>query len=243
MAILRTADAWFTFKGINSDAMNVHMLEQPTRPASCEGGKYEDVPGVSGGLWVPDESYPRITVSVKLEAGDGADIDAINAWLIGEGDLVFGDEPNRAYRARITKGTDRSHSRRRLNRSWKQAFDCEPMRYLFPDAEVIDITSSVYRITNPGTTGALPLIRVSGSGDGTLMIGRSTMLLNDLSKPVYIDCEAKMAFTGDGTAESPRVLATQHVDGEWIEIAPGESYVQFTGGITGVRIAPRWRFL
>lgn len=243
MAILETGAAWFSFKGKKSDAMKVFMLELPVRPAPVESGKREDVPGVSGGLWVPEGGYGRINVSVKLEAGDGADMDAVNAWLSGEGDLVFGDEPNRAYRARITKSADRSCTRRRLNRSWKQGFDCEPFRYLHPEMNAIEISASGTKISNPGTVGAQPLIRVSGSGDGALMIGGATMLLSGMSAPVYLDCEAKMAFTGEGTASSPRVLATQHVTGEWIEIAPGESYVTFTGGITGVRIAPRWRFL
>lgn len=242
MAILDTRDAWFSFNGVRSDDMRVYMLGLPTRPSTAQDGERKDVPGVAGGLWVTDGGYRRVKVSVQLEAGDGADIDAVNAWLTGDGDLVFGDEPNRAYRATINTSADRSHTRRRLNRTWKQSFDCDPFRYLYPAADMIAIANPSTKITNPGTVRSAPLIKVNGSGDGTLMIGRSTMLLSDMDAPVYIDCEAKMAFTGDGTTESPRLLATQKITGDWIEIAPGDSYVVFSGGITGVSIAPRWRF-
>ena len=242
MAILNSRDAWFSFRGVKSDDMKVFMLELPTRPSTAQEGERKDIPGMDGGIWITEGNCKRVKVSVKLEAGDGADIDRINAWLMGEGDLIFGDEPNRAYRALIKDSADRTHTRRRMNRTWKQTFDCAPYRYLTPEADVIEILTSGTKITNPGTKGAQPLIRVRGSGDGTLMIGRATMLLSDMDAPVYIDCEAKMAFTGEGTAESPRLLATQRVTGEWIEIAPGDNYVSFTGGITGVRIAPRWRF-
>lgn len=242
MAILNTRDAWFAFNGIRSDDMRVYMLELPTRQSTARDGDRKDVPGVDGGLLIVDGSYKRVKVSVRVEAGDGADIDAINAWLMGSGDLVFGDEPNRAYRATINSNADRSHTRRRTNRIWKQTFDCEPHRYLFPAANAIDIVASGTKITNPGTADSLPLILVEGRGDGTLMIGQETMLLNNMSAPVYIDCEARMAFTGDGTTDSPRVMATQHVTGEWIKIAPGDSYVVLSGGITGVHIVPRWRY-
>ena len=242
MAILDTNAAWFSFKGIKSDDMKVFMLELPARQSTAESGSQKEVPGTSGGLWVPDGGYERINVSVRLEAGDGSDVDAINAWLMGEGDLIFGDEPNRAYRARISKPSERTHTRRRINRTWKQAFDCEPFRYLYPEAEGILIQESGTKIANPGTASARPLIKVNGSGDGTLMIGRATMLLSGMNAPIYLDCDAKMAFQGEGTTNDPRVLATQHVTGEWIEIAPGESFVSFTGGITSVVVAPRWRF-
>lgn len=242
MAIIDSSAAWFSFKGVKSDDMKVFMLELPARQSPAESGSRKDVPGTSGGLWVPDEGCGRINVSVQLEAGDGSDIDAINAWLMGEGELIFGDEPNRAYHARIVKASERTHARRRLNRKWKQAFDCEAYRYLFPSVDGILIQTSGTKITNPGTASAKPLIKVTGSGDGTLMIGRATMLLSDMNAPIYLDCEAKMAFTGTGATDDPRVLATQHVTGEWIEIAPGDSFVTFTGGISSAAIAPRWRF-
>lgn len=244
MAIVSTDQARFFFRGVDSNSMKVYLLELPTRPTPAARGKSEDVPGMDGKLFLPEGTYDRINVTTKLEMGDGADIDQVNAWLTGEGDLVFMDEPNRAYHARIVKGSDRSHRGNRVwNRNWKQTWDCEPFRYESAPTQLPAITASGTKITNPGTIESLPLIRVSGSGDGTLMIGTATMLFDGIASPVTIDCEAKIAYTGAGTAASPRVLATQHVTGEWITIAPGDNFVTFTGGISKVEITPRWRWL
>lgn len=60
----------------------------------------------------------------------------------------------------------------------------------------------------PRTVASLPLIKVNGSGDGTLMIGGGTMLFDGLSGAVNVDCDAKIVYTGDGSASSPMLLAT-----------------------------------
>ena len=123
-------------------------------------------------------------------------------------------------------------------------FDCTPHRYsAVPENDMIRVISSGESITNPGTDDSMPLITVYGSGEGSLMIGSNTLLFDDLTDPVHVDCKAKIAYTGDGSASTPMLLATQHVTGEWVRIAPGESLVSFTGGITSVVIEPRWRWL
>lgn len=234
---------WFSFKGIRNTEMKVEMLSMPVRPLPAAQGELVSVPGMQGKMWMPENTYDRVMVNLNLFTADDADMDAVCGWLSGEGDLVFGDEPDRAYHARITKQFNRSHQNARFyNQNMTPIFDCEPFRYEAKPAAPIEITQSGTAITNPGTVDAAPLIRVEGSGDGTLMIGSATMLFDDMTAPVYVDCEAKIAYTGEGTTASPRVLATQHVSGEWIAIQPGNNFVSFTGGITKIVITPRWRW-
>lgn len=235
---------WFSFKGIRNTEMKVEMLSMPVRPLPTARGELKTVPGMNGKLWLPENTYDRVLVNLNLFTADDADIDAVCAWLSGEGKLIFGDEPARAYHARITKQFNRSHQNARFyNQNMTPVFDCEPFRYEANPGAAIEIMQSGTAITNSGTVEAAPLIKVEGSGDGTLMIGSSTMLFDDITEAVYVDCDAKMAYTGEGTTASPRVLATQHVTGEWITIAPGKHFVSFTGGITKVTITPRWRWL
>ena len=242
MRAVGTENAWFSFKGLRNDdkILGVRMLSMPIRPHPARKGKLVDIPGAHGKLFQDEGVYDRILVSLRCIAPDNDNIDAVNAWLSGEGDLIFGDEPNRAYHARITKEFSRSNRNPRLRgQEFTITFDCEPFRYqATPDADIALPDNG--SITNPGTVASSPLIHVEGTGDCKLMIGRQTMTVEDIPGNIYIDCEALFAYTIN--AQGVAVLATQHVYGDWIAIEPGHNTVSYTGNVT-ITIEPRWRWL
>lgn len=247
MRAIGTANAWFSFKGIRNDEYDVRMTGMPTRPHPAEKGKLIDVPGVNGKLWQAQNAYDRIIVSLRVVANDNANIDDINGWLSGEGDLIFGDEPDRVYHARITKEFSRSNQHVRLRgQAFSISFDCEPFRYSASEAEeAVTATTSATAIPNPGTIYSEPLLIVSGSGSGTIQIGQNTMFFENLKTgvPVYADCAAKIVYTGTGAADDPMLLNTQNASGEWMRIAPGANFINIDGGIASVTVHPRWRWL
>lgn len=246
MKAIGTENAWFSFKGIRNDALNldVRMLAPPTRPHPARKGNLTDVPGKDGKLFQDEKAYDCILVTVPCATTDNSNIDAISAWLSGEGDLIFGDEPTRAYHARITKEFSRSNRAPRLRgQAFTPSFDCEPYRYSAVPSTDADVYDSGDTIINPGTIASAPQLQVMGNGNGNLMIGSNTLIFTDLSGSIVVDCEAKIAYTGGSSANDPMVLATQKVTGEWPMIQPGTSYITFTGGITSVVILPRWRWL
>lgn len=239
-------NAWFKFRGVKNTDMNVQMLSMPIRPHPARKGELIDVPARDGKLFIDEYTYDRILVTLQCVAIDNDNIDAISAWLSGDGDLVFGDEPDRAYKARITKEFSRANKMPRLRgQEFTLVFDCEPFRYESIPSEPIVIARTGTIITNPGTLESLPLIQINGSGSQTLMIGSSTMLFDGLEneKPMYVDCDAKIVYTGTASGPSPMVLATQNATGDWMIIEPGQQIVAFTDGITSVTITPRWRWL
>lgn len=247
MRAVGTANAWFAFKGIRNDVFDVRMVGMPTRPRPAEKGKYIDIPGTNGRVWQSQRAYDRIPVTQRVVANDNANIDDINAWLDGEGDLIFGDEPERVYHARITKEISRANQTPRLRgQAFTINFDCEPFRYSAnAEGESVTAYESAFPIPNPGTVYSEPLIIVNGSGSGTLQIGQNTMFFEDLTAgvPLYVDCAAKIAYTGTGAADDPMLPATQHTGGEWMRIAPGPNFINIDGGITSVTVHPRWRWL
>lgn len=239
-----TENAWFSFKGMRNDEMGVQMLSMPTRPHPARKGNLIDIPGTHGKVFQDEGVYDRILVSLRCVAVDNDNIDDVNGWLTGEGMLIFGDEPERSYNARITKEFSRSNKNPRLRgQEFTITFDCEPFRYQATPVAPIALSKSG-NVTNPGTVASAPLIYIEGTGDCTLMIGRNTLIFSNIPGHIYVDCDAKIAYTGDGTASSPIVLATQYVTGEWMSIEPGENAVQYTGsGISKIILTPRWRWL
>jgi predicted phage tail component-like protein len=243
MRAVGTDNAWFSYAGRRNDEFDVRMVSMPTRPHPARKGKLVDIPGVHGKLFQDEGVYDRILVTVRVIANDNANIDDVNAWLSGEGLLIFGDEPDRAYKARITKEFGRNNRNLRLRgQEFTVVFDCEPFRYEAVVSNNIVLTKASI-ITNPGTVESQPLIRVNCAGSGTLMIGDDTLIFEGVPEYVIVDCAAKIAYTGSGTVTDPLLLATQYVTGDWIEIEPGEQAVSFNGDISSVEIAPRWRWL
>lgn len=246
MKTITAAEAWFSFNGVLCLAHKVRMVSPPVRPHPARKGEYKDIPGTDGQLWEDGGGYKNIVIAVHCIAEDDLNIDDISIWLAKNGKLIFGDEPNRVYHARVTAEYVRNNLYGIMRgQEFTVAFDCEPFRYnanALDDA--IEVTAEM-RIVNPGTIASAPLLKVIGYGDGTLMIGQNTLIFSDLSAsaPVYVDCEAKVAYTGTGATDDPMLLATQHVTGEWMRIEPGENFVNFTESIASVTIFPRWRWL
>lgn len=236
-------NAWFSFAGRKNNEFDVRMVSMPIRPHPARKGTLISVPGRDGKLFIDEKAYDRILVSVKCITGDNGNIDAVNAWLSGEGMLIFGDEPDRAYRARITKEFSRNNRTPRLRgQEFTVVFDCEPYRYEAIASANIVLTGAG-TINNPGTVKSQPVIRVNCTGSGALMIGSYTMLFENVPEYVIVDSDAKIVYTGSGTVDDPMLLATQYATGDWIEIEPGEQAVSFTGDISSVEIAPYWRWL
>lgn len=237
-------NAWFSFKGVKNSEHKVRLLSMPVRPHPARKGTLKDIPGRDGKLFLDEKAYDRILVTVRCMAVDNENIDEVSDWLSGSGNLVFGDEPDRAYRAMVTKEYSRSNRNQRMRgQEFTVTFDCEPFRYEADPGASIAIAASPGKITNPGTQPSLPIIKVTCRGSGTLMIGDQTMIFEDAPGTLIVDCDAKIIYSGSGTTADPLVLATQCATGEWIEIQPGDQAVSFTGSIAEIAITPRWRWL
>lgn len=122
------------------------------------------IPGRDGVLILPDNDLPvyePVLKTAQCWVRPGTDIDAICAWLQGSGSVVFGNEPDRSYDARIINQIDFSKILRgRGFRSFAVPFQCQPYKRLYPPAEDITITASGTKIHNPGTVPAWPKITV-----------------------------------------------------------------------------------
>ena len=124
MKAIGSENIWFEFAGHKNTEYGVMMLSMPTRPHPARRGELKSVPGRNGKLFLDQNAYDQIVVSVRAIAVNG-NMDAVNGWLTGSGDLRFGDDPNRAYKATVTKEfSTANRSNRLVGREFTVSFDC-----------------------------------------------------------------------------------------------------------------------
>ena len=263
MAVTTLSDIdWFEWNGVKCTASpyNMHVLSQPNIVSPLERIEQVTIPGRSGTLTLAegDNIYDDIALSCSCVIDDPnsasndtlmSRISAITGWLKGSGTVKFATRPGGYYKGRIANQISFEKAvQGNPHRLFSVQFHCEPFFYY--DSGKTAITDVSGLITNPGNIPSQPLItlsKASGKDEGTIMLlNGNTMIVTfageDLETldSITLDCEAKVAYTGNGTAISPYVLRGTRVQGDWITIPSGSQYISISD-IGGISIIPRWR--
>lgn len=113
-------------------------------------------------------------------------------------------------------------------------FSCQPQRFLRTGDQTVELSQGE-ALLNPTAFTALPLITVAGTGAGALTVGNVTVTINSMPRGIVVlDSDTQNAYYGafnlNSTVSAP----------EFPTLPAGESPVRWTGGITSVKIKPRW---
>lgn len=227
------------FKGVTAASKGVVVLDYPPIIKPKARTLTETIPGRSGTLTlqgnVAYDTYER-TVRCRLLAS--ADITQVAAWLDGRGTLVFGNEPDYAYSARVDELIQFEKIMPGYgDRVFEVTFTVHPLKQLAVTESNITLTASGI-ITNPGTQIARPSIRVNGSGDFVLMVGQFITTMTGVTSAIVLDSEVGIAMNGDGTSNLGKL-----VEGDWPLLVPGNNAISWSGPVTEVIITPRWRWI
>lgn len=215
----------------------VIVTRLPDIPAAEENGEWVAIPGADGERFVSDGALQSVTMTVPLWIPPTADVNAVTAWLSGAGDLRINDWPW-TWRARVEGQINLAPCA--FNDGWTASpvFKANPHRYLYPADDAIAIAASGTSLTGKGTAAAKPLVEITGSGDITLMIGDSTMLIDGLDGTLALDCDAKIAYSGAMLKGD----LVEIVDGIWPTLQPTATLISWAGSISALKITPRWRY-
>lgn len=199
----------------------------------------QSVPGRSGDLLIDTGAYGNYIQPYEIWFRGGKPTTqaakAIAMWLLaGTGYIRLEDsyDPD-VYRMAMFAGPLNvenwmlTHGRATLE------FDCKPQRYLKQGQFPLQVQNG----ENVGNQWmpALPLIKVTGSGDGQLSIGSSQIAITDMDGAITLDCDAQNAYSGTLNLNNSIT-----VTGGWPVLETGQTAVSFSGGITAVEITPRW---
>lgn len=246
---------WFDWNGVRCTENGMHVLSQPSIVMAKERVEHIDIPGLSGSLTrtegsnvYSDKNLSCVCIVDKphelVDEPPVSRIQKICGWLKGGGNVTFANQPEGYFKARIANQISFDQIvRGNPHRSFSVEFRCKPFMYLH-SGDIPFVCTSEKLFFNPGNVPAAPVLKITGTGQGTIMSNGSTMLIDGLNEIGYIilDCEAKIAYKGaPGDPSDPLKLLGTRVTGEWLTLPAGDSFISFSGGIETVTVTPRWR--
>ena len=225
--------------GKNLRAFGIYVSGEKTFGAPEWDYEATAVPGRNGDLLVSQNRLKNITVEYPafIRQNFAANAQAARAYLLGAGAKYRRMEDNYhpdSYRLGVFAGPI-DFDMRFLNLSGETSliFNCKPQRFLKSGEHPMGMQSG-QKLFNPWFP-ALPLIHVSGTGEGDLAIGGSTIGITGMTGSITIDSDTQNAY--DGTLNLNNNII---VSGGFPVLESGETLVSFSGGITAVEIIPRW---
>jgi len=234
----------FTWKGDTASSKGVIVSEYP--PIIRPEQRLESVviPGRSGEVYLRQEvdtynSYMKECICYLNPNANGTNLVTVAGWRSGSGTVIFGNETDYAYIARIAYQIPfEKILRGRPHQRFVVPFLVQPFkRKAVTEADIV-VTVKNTVVNNPGTVPSRPKIKVEGSGDVTLMIGGRITTITSISTSITIDTEAGMALDDSGALN-----ASYQVSGDWPMIGVGSNSVTWIGAVSKITITPRWRYL
>ena len=110
-------------------------------------------------------------------------------------------------------------------------FDCKPQRFYKFGDYFLDMESG-QTLRNPSPFTAKPILETTGSGSATITINDNTLTMTDCNG-MTIDCEMMQIYKAG-------VSKNNTISGSFFDLPEGESTISWTGGITGIKLKPRW---
>ena len=197
------------------------------------------IDGVDGSI-IEELGYERYDKTITVGLKIGADVDEIIEYITGNGKIVFSNEPNKYYIARITKGID--YQRLLRFRKANITFRVQPFKY---DNEEFDIYADAEResisVVNEGNHTAKPLITIEG--EGTVILSVNDTVICEYTFPegentVTLDSEKQEAYL-----ESIKNLRNRTMLGEFPVFKKGASVLSWSGAVESIRIKRYNRWL
>ena len=251
----KLTEAWFSFKGVNSEDLEIYMTQMPVRQIPARQLTRTKVAGRSGQVRQTDGSYDDITISIAFKVLDVDYLPEIAAPLTGSGPLIFSDEPEFVYDAVIEDPPQRQFAASRFDvQSYTVDFVCHPFKRLAKPDDPYDVLDGDILLSH-ATAESLPRVTIAGYGAFTVTIGEHTMTFRDVTGGgVIVDSELGDVLTYDG-----KLLANNNADGELFVLKPGANLISWVdggtgvddadeditlpGAVTAVTIEPRWRYI
>lgn len=230
---------FLTFAGKSTNDFGIWISGEGTYGAPERNVQTQEVPGRNGDLLFDMGNFKNI--SIQYPAAIKRDMPSRIRDFINFAGSQIGyqklEDTYHPYEYRMARFNSKMSvdTAGYMNRSgqFTLEFDCKPQRFLKSGEDPIEFTSNGI-LYNRTEFDAKPLLRVYGTGAGTVGIGSETISISAISTYVDIDCEIMDAYKGAVNCNG-NVSFTDD-----IVLKPGNNNIAMTGNITKVVITPRW---
>ncbi len=181
------------------------------------------------------ESYDK-TISIGLKIG--AEVDKIIEFFTGNGEIVFSNEPDKYYIARIIKNID--YERLLRYKVANVTFRVQPFKYNrveVPREATSERQSMI--VENLGNHTSKPLITITGSGTVELSVNDNAVCRYTFpsdENTVFLDSEKQDAYWGN-------TLKNRNMIGEFPIFEKGNNVLAWSGAVESIQIRKYSRWL
>ena len=229
------------FNGVSSEELGIVVEHPPNYEIAKRRYETIQVPGRNSDIIIDNNCFDNVDrkypIAIGQEGGDFTRFASRMAdWLSsGSGYCRLEDtyEPDYYKMAVMSDPGEVINILQQAGRT-TVTFNRRPERFLKMGERYVTVSSGSI-LTNPTKYTAKPIIEVSGSGSGSITVGRRTIEIKDLTNPIVINSELQEVYS-DGVNQNSNIIAP---DGLPI-LEAGENVISYSGGITNVEISPRW---
>lgn len=228
------------FNGISSQDLHIQVQTEPDYDFPEKDYEVTHVPGRNGDIVIDQGSWQNVSrkYNLAMDAGKISYTEVASKlvqWLhsaSGYARLEDSYEPD-FYRMAMYKDSGSITNIYNKAGQIEVEFTCKPQRY-FKSGEVADIFTASTEYRNPTDFPAKPLIKIHGSGPGTVGIGTYTVTINDIVDGMIVDCEQQDTYKDQMNCNSKVHIL------EYPKLVAGNNAITLSGGVTSIEIIPRW---
>lgn len=224
-----------TWRGVDSSTIEgLIICELPPITKPKMRVQETTIDGVDGSI-IEELGYESYDKSLKIGLTYNFDVDKIIKYFTGEGQVVFSNESDKYYNAKII---DQINYERLLR--FKEAtvkFRVQPFKYKLNESAITLTESGT--VTNVGLEYSKPIMKITGSGTVEVLVNGLaifTYTFPENETEVIIDSEKEDAYLGT-------VLKNRTMTGEFPRLLDGENTISWSGNVTSIVVEPKSRWL
>ena len=233
---------FFIFNECSTKEFGMAVEKRPTQKTPKRRRTTFTIPGRNGNLHIDEDAFENVEVTYDVwfrgELPTPAQAHAVKSWLLshkGYSRLEDKYDPDYFRLASFAGPMDIADILGRYGRC-KIKFDCDPRCFLKSGEFPIDLENNA-SLHNPTAFTAKPLIYIYGDGEGSITVAGVTVDIHTMTTGMLLDCENELA---QALGDVGQCLDGDIYAPEFPELRAGENKVSFDGGVTAVKIVPRW---
>lgn len=229
---------YIIWKNINSNTFSGLLIsELPTISKPNMRIQETVIDGVDGSL-IEELGYESYDKTIKIGLYGNFDINSIINYFNGEGNVIFSNEPDKYYVAKIIQKID--YEKLLRFKTATITFRVQPYKYKYQESsQIFNNPSTNITVVNAGLIESKPLIKLTGTGTIEFKIANTAIFNYKFptgETEVVIDSEKQDAYLGTA-------LKNRNMTGEFPILKSGNNIITWTGSLTKIEVLAKSRWL